>query len=110
MSLEQWAKNGWLRPHKSSGKETEALLSIVDRDLEDAAGDISDDWQVALGSRHSGGCLLANAFGVSAAGVLSGHSCPCHGDYRLLTRGRNRADDIGSGKLGTRFVLDFADC
>jgi hypothetical protein len=25
MSLEQWAKNGWLRPHKSSGKEIESL-------------------------------------------------------------------------------------
>jgi hypothetical protein len=48
MSLEQWAKNGWLRPHKSSGKEIEALLSIVDRDLEDAAGDISDDWKFGI--------------------------------------------------------------
>jgi hypothetical protein len=47
---------------------------------------------------------------VSAAGVLSGHSCPCHGDRPLLTRGGNRADDIGSGKLGTRLALEFADC
>src|SRR5205823_6177685 len=38
----------------------------------------------------------------------SGHSCPCHGDHSLLTRGGNRADDIGSGKLGTRSALEFA--
>jgi hypothetical protein len=50
------------------------------------------------------------AAAVSAAGVLSGHSCPCHGDHPLLTRGGNRAGDIGSGKLGTRFALEFADC
>jgi hypothetical protein len=38
----------------------------------------------------------------------SRHSCPCHGDHSLLTRGGNRADDIGSGKLGTRSALEFA--
>jgi len=37
----------------------------------------------------------------------TGHSCPCHGDHSLLTRGGNRADDIGSGKLGTRFALEM---
>ena len=48
MSLEQWAKNGWLRPHKSSRKEIAGLLAIVDRDLEDAEGDISDDWKLGI--------------------------------------------------------------
>src|SRR5439155_23367263 len=37
----------------------------------------------------------------------SRHSCSCHGDHSCLTRGGNRADDIGSGKLGTRFALEF---
>lgn len=27
--------------------------------------------------------------------------------HSYLTRGGNRADDIGSGKLGTRFALEF---
>ena len=35
----------------------------------------------------------------------SGRSCPCHGDHSCLTRGGNRADGIGSRKLGTRFAL-----
>jgi hypothetical protein len=48
MSLEQWVKNGWLRRHKTSPKEIAGLLAIVDRDLEDAEGDISDDWKFGI--------------------------------------------------------------
>jgi hypothetical protein len=46
--LEQWVKNGWLRRHKTSPKEIAGLLAIVDRDLEDAEGDISDDWKFGI--------------------------------------------------------------
>jgi hypothetical protein len=46
--LRQWADSGWLRPHQSSRKEVAGLLSIVDRDLDDAAGDISADWQFGI--------------------------------------------------------------
>src|SRR5436190_18294274 len=49
MSLEQWAKNGWLRPHKPSRREIAVLLEIVDRDLKDAEeGDISSDWKFGI--------------------------------------------------------------
>ena len=48
MSLEQWAKNGWLRPHKSSRQEIANLLEIVDRDLKDAESNISSDWQFGI--------------------------------------------------------------
>ena len=49
MSLEQWARNGWLRPHKTSAREISDLLAIVDRDLKDAAtGDISTDWKFGI--------------------------------------------------------------
>lgn len=48
MSLEQWAKNGWLRAHKSSQREISDLLGIVDRDLKDAEGDISADWKFGI--------------------------------------------------------------
>ncbi len=40
----------------------------------------------------------------------SPHSCACHGDHSLLTRGGNRADDIGSGKLGARSALELSVC
>ncbi len=48
MSLRNWLENGWLRPHKSSKKEVSDLLRIVDRDLNDAAGNISADWRFGI--------------------------------------------------------------
>jgi len=40
--------NGWLRRHKTSKEEIENLLMIVDRDLKDAGGSISDDWRFGI--------------------------------------------------------------
>ena len=48
MSLKQWAANGWLRAHQTSPQEIQDLLAIVKRDLADAAGDISADWQFGI--------------------------------------------------------------
>ncbi|MBE7501869.1 MAG: hypothetical protein HS113_16505 [Verrucomicrobiales bacterium] len=48
MSLQQWAANGWLRPHQPSPQEIQDLLAIVRRDLADAEGDISADWQFGI--------------------------------------------------------------
>ena len=49
MSSKQWADNGWLRPHQSSKQEAADLLSIVDRDLDDAAKTtISADWRFGI--------------------------------------------------------------
>lgn len=49
MSLEQWARNGWVRKHQTSARQIADLLAIVDRDLRDAAaGDISTDWKFGI--------------------------------------------------------------
>jgi hypothetical protein len=48
MSLQQWAKNGWLRSHKPSARETSDLLGIVERDRKDAHGNISADWKFGI--------------------------------------------------------------
>ena len=48
MSLNQWVDNGWLRPHKTSVEEIENLFMIIDRDLKDAKGGISDDWRFGI--------------------------------------------------------------
>jgi hypothetical protein len=45
MTLQQWADNDWLRPHTTSAQEIVNLLAIVDRDLKDAAEEISADWR-----------------------------------------------------------------
>lgn len=36
MTLSDWAKNDWLKPHQTSRAEIEGLLSIVERELHDA--------------------------------------------------------------------------
>jgi hypothetical protein len=44
MSLQEWAKNDWLRAHKASRQEIRGLLSIVDRELRDSCvRDLSAD-------------------------------------------------------------------
>jgi len=48
MSLQQWADNGWLRPHTSSAQEVGGMLAIVERDIADAAGEISADWRFGI--------------------------------------------------------------
>lgn len=48
MSLKQWADNGWLKAHRTSRKEIGSLLRIVERDLNDAQGDISSDWRFGI--------------------------------------------------------------
>ena len=48
MSLQQWEKNGWIRRHQTSSQEIAGLLAIVDRDLLDAQGHISADWQLGI--------------------------------------------------------------
>ena len=40
--------NGWLRSHKTSAEEIENLFMIIDRDLKDAEGSISDDWRFGI--------------------------------------------------------------
>ena len=48
MTLQKWFNYGWLKEHKTSREEIANLLMIVNRDLEDAAGDISHDWQFGI--------------------------------------------------------------
>jgi hypothetical protein len=48
MTLQKWLEYGWLRPHRTSKKEVFDLLRIIDRDLQDAGGDISADWRFGI--------------------------------------------------------------
>jgi hypothetical protein len=48
MSLQNWQANGWLRHHEPSRQEIQDLLQIVERDLEDAARDLSEDWRFGI--------------------------------------------------------------
>jgi len=46
--LEQWLGNAWLKAVPTSRQEIANLLSIVDRDMKDATGAISPDWQFGI--------------------------------------------------------------
>ena len=47
MSLQNWAKFGWLKPHRTDLQELSNLLSIADRDIADAAAsELSNDCRV----------------------------------------------------------------
>jgi hypothetical protein len=48
MSLQQWVKNGWLRPYATSRQQINSLLAIADRDLEDSARGLSNDWKFGI--------------------------------------------------------------
>ena len=48
MSLQKWLENGWLRRHRTSKREIANLLKIIERDLKDAQGGISDDWRFGI--------------------------------------------------------------
>ena len=52
MSLENWHRNGWLRPHQTNRGQIADLFAIVERDLADArTARLSSDWQFGADQR-----------------------------------------------------------
>jgi hypothetical protein len=43
MSLNDWAKNGWLKAHTPTRQQIAAIFSVVDRDLADSKQSLSPD-------------------------------------------------------------------
>jgi hypothetical protein len=43
MSLKDWAKSGWLKPHKPTKQQVAAIFGVVDRDLADSKQSLSPD-------------------------------------------------------------------
>lgn len=49
MTLRNWLVNRWLVEHRASPEEIADLVTVVDRDLEDAALDqLSPDWRLGI--------------------------------------------------------------
>ena len=49
MSLEQWFKFGWIKKHKTSKQEIDALFEIIERDLKDSKeSNVSNDWRFGI--------------------------------------------------------------
>ena len=80
MSLDLWEQNGWLRRHKTSTQEVTSLLSLVDRDLSDAAREeITTDWRFNIA--YNAGLQLATLV-LYAAGYRAGRGESRH--YRVI--------------------------
>lgn len=80
MSLELWEKNGWLRKHQTSLQEIKGLLSLVERDIEDASREvISNDWQFNIA--YNAGLQLAT-IALLTAGYRAGRGESKH--YRVI--------------------------
>lgn len=80
MSLELWKRNGWLREYKTSVREIASLLTLVERDLNDAAREeISTDWQFNIA--FNAGLQLATVV-LYAAGYRAGRGESKH--YRVI--------------------------
>jgi len=80
MSLELWEKNGWLRKHQTSVQEIKGILSLVERDIEEASREvISIDWKFNIA--YNAGLQLAT-IALLAAGYRTGRGESKH--YRVI--------------------------
>jgi hypothetical protein len=70
MSLSDWQKNGWLKPHRPARQEIIDLLALADRDLKSAkAKGLDNDWRFNIAYNAA---LQAG----TAALVASGYDVP----------------------------------
>lgn len=80
MSLELWEKNEWLRKHQTSMQEIKGILSLVERDIEEASREvISIDWKFNIA--YNAGLQLAT-IALLAAGYRAGRGESKH--YRVI--------------------------
>ena len=73
MSLQDWVKAGWLRPHRTTRRQIAAQLALVHRDLKDAGRDLSADWQfnIAYNGTLQVCSILLNAEGWRPERILA---------------------------------------
>lgn len=80
MSLKDWEKNGWLKPHKTSQQEIQNLLKIIERDLADSkVMSISPDWRFAIAYNAALQCCTIPLY---CAGYMPTHEQSTH--YRII--------------------------
>lgn len=124
MSLQQWHKNGWLRPHQTTPAQIADLLAIVDRDLEDAVRDVSPDWQFGIAYNaalklctvllHASGYRpeknLAHYRTLAALPIILGNSFKDDADYLDTCRAkRNTAEYDAAGTVSQSEATELRD-
>jgi hypothetical protein len=100
VTLSDWARNGWLLPHRTSPQEIGDLLAIVERDLSDSqASGLSADWQCRRFSgriyrpRSETICSTDSAIASSRSRTFTSSSCGGNPSLRLpMGRGSRTSD------------------
>ncbi|TLD68712.1 hypothetical protein FEM03_21255 [Phragmitibacter flavus] len=124
MSLQDWAENGWLRPHKTTAQQIIDLLAIVERDLKDAEGNISVDWQFGIAynaalklctiilyaSGYRPEKNLAHYRTLQALPLIMGHDLADEADYLDTCRSkRNTAEYDTAGTISRSEAKELRD-
>lgn len=127
MSLEQWHKNGWLKPHRTTQQQIADLLAIAERDLRDAKQEVlSEDWQygIAYNAALKLCTVLLYAKGyrpeknlahyrtIAAMPMILGNSHQSDADYLDTCRAkRNTAEYDAAGQISSceaEELIDYA--
>lgn len=92
MTLKDWETNGWLKAKPTSRQEIGNLLEIVERDLKDAQGPISTDWQ--FGIAYNAALKLCTVL-LRAEGYLASHGLQHYRTIQAmpLILGESHAED-----------------
>jgi hypothetical protein len=114
MSLSDWAKAGWLKPHSPSRDQIARIFSVVDRDLEDSKATLSPDGRfniaynaalqlcaiVLLAEGWKPDKLNAHHRTIAALPVILGAERQADADYLDACRTkRNRLEYDAAGKV-----------
>lgn len=127
MSLRDWHKRGWLRPHETNREQIADLLAIVERDLLDArSARLSADWQFGIAYNaalklctillyaegYRAARTMAHFRTVQAMPVILGEAYRGDADYLDMCRSkRNTAEYDAAGRVSAeeaRELLGFA--
>jgi hypothetical protein len=124
MSLQDWAKAGWIRPYRTTRDQVAAQFALVDRDLEDTTRDLSADWQfnIAYNAALQLCSILLNAEGwrpernlahyrtLQSLALILGADWQDDADYMETCRSkRNRTEYDAVGQVTRAQAKELAD-
>ncbi|MBI3885192.1 MAG: hypothetical protein HY302_05625 [Opitutae bacterium] len=124
MTLDVWAKSGWLKAHTPTTQQVAAIFGVVDRDLEDSRRNLSPDGQfniaynaalqlcaiVLLAEGWKPDKLNAHYRTISALPVILGKLRQDDADYLDACRAmRNGLEYDAAGKVSAKEAKELRD-
>lgn len=124
MSLNVWAKAGWLKPHAPTKQQVAAIFGVIDRDLADSKQSLSPDGRfniaynaalqlcsiVLLAEGWKPDKLNAHHRTISSLPVILGNERQDDADYLDACRGkRNGLEYDAAGKVSAAEAKELRD-